>query len=152
MLISKILICLSDDMLPKKVWIKKPFVKVKVPVFSFSHFNIFGEHSVSKRSCPAKTKVGRNWYQSTGIALVLGRWTLFFNFKGTPCCISHKTFCRHLSTIYWLCGKELVKRWKWCVALTNLDKHGISANRSGAIWCTALHGIFLAWFNFTNWL
>ncbi len=39
-----------------------------------------------------------------------------------------------------------MKRWKWCVALTNLQKHGISANRSGAIWCVALHGILLAWF------
>jgi hypothetical protein len=27
--------------------------------------------------------VGRNWYQSTAIVLVLGRWTFFFNFKGT---------------------------------------------------------------------
>jgi hypothetical protein len=33
---------------------------------------------------------------------------------------------------------------KWCEALTNLDKHGISTNRSGAIWCIVLHGIFLA--------
>jgi hypothetical protein len=27
-----------------------------------------------------KTKVGQNWYQLTGIALVLGSWTFFFNF------------------------------------------------------------------------
>jgi hypothetical protein len=27
--------------------------------------------------------VGRNWFQSTAIVLVLGRWTFFFNFKGT---------------------------------------------------------------------
>jgi hypothetical protein len=26
--------------------------------------------------------VGRNWYQSTGIALVLGRCAFFFNSKG----------------------------------------------------------------------
>jgi hypothetical protein len=25
----------------------------------------------------------------------------FFNFKGTLSCISHKTFCRHLSINYW---------------------------------------------------
>jgi hypothetical protein len=26
-------------------------------------------------------KMGRSWYQSAGIALVLGRWTFFYNFK-----------------------------------------------------------------------
>jgi hypothetical protein len=34
------------------------------------------------RYCPAKTKMGRNWYKSSGIALVLGCWTFFYNFKG----------------------------------------------------------------------
>ncbi len=33
-----------------------------------------------KGYCPAKTKVGQNYYQSAGIALVLGRWTFFFLF------------------------------------------------------------------------
>jgi hypothetical protein len=42
--------------------------------------------------CPAKTKVGQDWYQSTAIVLVLGRWTFFFNFKGTPSWILQKTF------------------------------------------------------------
>jgi hypothetical protein len=28
--------------------------------------------------------VGRSWYQSTGIGLVLGRWTIFLNIKRTP--------------------------------------------------------------------
>jgi hypothetical protein len=44
--------------------------------------------------------VGRNWYQSTAIVLVLGRWTIFFNFKGTPSWILQKRFCRHLSPNY----------------------------------------------------
>jgi hypothetical protein len=34
--------------------------------------------------------VGRNWYQSTGIAQVLGRWAFFFKFKGTPSWILQK--------------------------------------------------------------
>ncbi len=38
--------------------------------------------TVLKVLCPAKTKVGRNCYQSTGIALVLGRWTFFLTLKG----------------------------------------------------------------------
>jgi hypothetical protein len=29
-----------------------------------------------------KTKKDLNWYQTTGIALVLKRWIFFFNFKG----------------------------------------------------------------------
>jgi hypothetical protein len=37
-----------------------------------------------------------------GNASVLGRWTLFFNFKGTSSCVLHKTFCRYLSTNFWL--------------------------------------------------
>jgi hypothetical protein len=35
-----------------------------------------------KKMAPAKIKMGRNWYQSAGIALVLGRWTFFFILKG----------------------------------------------------------------------
>jgi hypothetical protein len=35
------------------------------------------------------------------IVLVLGRWTFFFNFKGTPSWILQKRFCRHLSPNYW---------------------------------------------------
>jgi hypothetical protein len=34
------------------------------------------------RYCPAKLKMGRNWYQSSGIALVLGCWTFFIILKG----------------------------------------------------------------------
>jgi hypothetical protein len=40
--------------------------------------------AISEIKGPAKTKLGRNWYQSTGITLVLGRWTFIFYFKGTP--------------------------------------------------------------------
>jgi hypothetical protein len=36
--------------------------------------------------------VGQNWYQSTGMALVLGRWKFFFNFKGIPSWILQKSF------------------------------------------------------------
>jgi hypothetical protein len=36
------------------------------------------------RYCPAKSKVGRNWLEWTGLALVLGRWAFIFIFKGTP--------------------------------------------------------------------
>ncbi len=32
------------------------------------------------RYSPAKTKLGRNWYQLTGVALVLGPWIFFFLF------------------------------------------------------------------------
>jgi hypothetical protein len=39
-------------------------------------------------------------YQSTGIALGLGRWTFVFKFKGTPSWILQKSFCHHLSPIY----------------------------------------------------
>ncbi len=45
-----------------------------------------------QRYFAAKTKVGRNWYQLTGIALVLGRWTFFLNFKETPSWILQKNF------------------------------------------------------------
>jgi hypothetical protein len=34
--------------------------------------------------------VGNNWYQSTGIAVVLGRTTVFCLFKGTPSRILQK--------------------------------------------------------------
>jgi hypothetical protein len=34
--------------------------------------------------------VGRYWYQSTGIALVMGCWTFFFDFKWTPSWILQK--------------------------------------------------------------
>jgi hypothetical protein len=44
----------------------------------------------------AKTKVGRKWCYLVGNASVLWRWTLFFNFKGTPSRILHKMFCRQL--------------------------------------------------------
>jgi hypothetical protein len=47
------------------------------------------------------TKAGRNWCQSAGITLVLGRWTFFFNFKGLASWIAQKIFCRHLSPNYW---------------------------------------------------
>jgi hypothetical protein len=75
-----------------------------LPQFWLVHFTSCEFHSrkiSDLKVLSSETKVGRNWYQSTGLALVLGRWTLFFNFKGKPSCISHKTFCRHLSTIFW---------------------------------------------------
>jgi hypothetical protein len=34
--------------------------------------------------------MGRNWYQSASIALVLGHWTFFFNFKGPASWILQK--------------------------------------------------------------
>jgi hypothetical protein len=46
----------------------------------------------SESYCPAKTKEDQNLYQLTGIALVLGRWKFFFNFKGTPTWILQKGF------------------------------------------------------------
>jgi hypothetical protein len=39
-----------------------------------------------------KTKLCRNWYQSTGIPLLLGSWTFFFNFKRTQSWILQKNF------------------------------------------------------------
>jgi hypothetical protein len=38
--------------------------------------------------------MGRNWYQSASIALVLGHWTFFFNFKGPASWILQKMFRR----------------------------------------------------------
>ncbi len=35
-----------------------------------------------KSFCPAKTKVGKKWYQSIGLALTLNQWYSFFRFKG----------------------------------------------------------------------
>jgi hypothetical protein len=46
--------------------------------------------------CPSKTKKCRNWYQLAGtvprIALVLGSWTFFFHFEGTPPWILQRSF------------------------------------------------------------
>jgi hypothetical protein len=54
-----------------------------VPRQAISHaFPNLVSLQTSERYCLAKTKVGRNWYQSTGIALVLGRWTFFLILKG----------------------------------------------------------------------
>jgi hypothetical protein len=52
------------------------------------------------RYCPAKTKVGRKWYQSTGITLVIGGWTFFFNFIGPESWILQKMVCCHLNPDY----------------------------------------------------
>ncbi len=35
-----------------------------------------------ERYCPAKTKVGKTWYQSIGRALTLNRWYSYFTSKG----------------------------------------------------------------------
>jgi hypothetical protein len=59
------------------------------------------------RYCPAKTKVGRKWYQSTGITLVIGCWTFFLNFIGPESWILKKMVCWHLNPDYWQCMKEL---------------------------------------------
>ncbi len=45
-----------------------------------------------------------------GIALVLGCWTFFFNFKRPPSWFSQITFCRHLSPNYWY-GNVGKNRW-----------------------------------------
>ncbi len=43
-----------------------------------------------------------------------------------------KKFCFYLGPNCWLCGKELVKHWKWCTALYNLQKQGFNtANTVG---------------------
>ncbi len=39
----------------------------------------------------SELKEVRNWYQSTGIAVVLGRWIFFFNFKGPQSWILKKS-------------------------------------------------------------
>jgi hypothetical protein len=67
----------------------------------------------------------------------------FFYFKGTPSCISRKTFSP-LEHKLLVMGERIGEVLKMVYRLTSLQKHGISANRSGAIWCIALHGILLA--------
>ncbi len=82
-----------------------------------------------------KTKVVQKWYQSTGIALVLGHLTSFFNLKRAPSWIlKKKVFLRcQLSPDYWSCETELVKHCNWCIALISLELHSISSNRSDAV-------------------
>ncbi len=43
--------------------------------------------------------MGQNWYQSTAIVIVLGRWTFLFYFKGTPSWILQKSFAATLAQI-----------------------------------------------------
>jgi predicted GNAT family acetyltransferase len=82
-------------------------------------------------------------------ASVLGRSPLFLILKG-----HHLGYYRNVLPPFEL---KLLVMWETigealrCKASTNFQKHGISANRSGSIWCMALHGILFACFNFTKW-
>jgi hypothetical protein len=66
-----------------------------------------------------------------------------FDFKGIPSCILRKKFSP-LEHKLLVMGERSGEVLKMVYRLTNLQKHGISANSSGAIWCIALHGILLA--------
>jgi hypothetical protein len=50
--------------------------------------------------------VGRNWYQTTGIALVLGRWAFFLILKGHHLEFRKKVFAATLAQIIGNVGKN----------------------------------------------
>jgi trehalose-6-phosphatase len=91
--------------------------------------------------------VGRNRYQSTGIALVLGRWTLVFNFKGTPSWILQKNILPPLEPNLLEMLGRIVKRCILFMKFCTLS----SANSTGARECAAHHGMALEPFS-ANWL
>jgi hypothetical protein len=92
--------------------------------------------------------VGRNWYQSTGIALVLGRWTFFFDFKGTPSWILQKNVLLPLEPkllVPVMLGR-IVKHCKLLMKCCTLS----SANSTDAREYAAHHGMVLEPFS-ANW-
>jgi hypothetical protein len=90
--------------------------------------------------------VGRNWYQSTAIVLVLGRWTFFFNFKGTPSWILQNNVLPPLEPKLLVILGRIVKRCKLFMKCCTL----FSSNSIGARECAAHHGMALELFS-ANW-
>jgi hypothetical protein len=52
---------------------------------------------------------GRKWYQTTGIALVMGMTDIYIFFLRAAIVDLEKKFCRYFSPNYWKCAKEVVK-------------------------------------------
>jgi hypothetical protein len=79
--------------------------------------------------------VGNNWYQSTGIAVVLGCTTVFFIFKGTPSRILQKK--RFAATSAEIIGKvrkncEVVRSVVHCLAPIVLALESVQQSWYGA--------------------
>jgi trehalose-6-phosphatase len=77
---------------------------------------------------------------------VLGRWTFFFNFKGTPSWILQKNVLPPLEPKLLVMLGRIVKRCKLFMKCCTL----FSANSIGARECAAHHGVALEPFS-TNW-
>jgi hypothetical protein len=63
-----------------------------LPLFYTASFSTVKELS-------SEIKMGRNWYQSAGIALLLGRWTFLFYIKGSASWFHKKCFAATLAQI-----------------------------------------------------
>jgi hypothetical protein len=91
--------------------------------------------------------VGRNWYQSTGIALVLGRWTFVINFKEHKhFALKNKNILPPLEPNLLVMLGRIVKRCKLFMKCCTLS----SANSTSARECAAHHGTALEPFS-ANW-
>jgi hypothetical protein len=80
-------------------------------------------------------------YQSTGIALVLGRWTFFLILKGHHLVFYQKSFVPLEPKLLVMLGR-IVKRCKLCMKYCTLS----SANSTSAKECAAHHGMALELF------
>jgi hypothetical protein len=84
-------------------------------------------------------------YQSTDIALVLGRWTFFFNLKGHHLEFYKKVFLPLEPKLLVMLGR-IVKRCKLFMTCCTLSR----ANSTGARQCAAHYGMALEPFS-VNW-
>jgi hypothetical protein len=91
--------------------------------------------------------VGLNWYQPTGIALVLRRWTFFFNFKGPAPWILQKMLCRHFEPKLLVMREGIGEALKMVCSDYQFSKIALALIRLA---CLILPGILLALYNVTN--